>query len=348
MKISQEAFGSIDGQAVDLYTLENDNGMTVKVTNYGGIVTSIVIPDKHGQRSDVTCGFDTLDAYFSDAYKGNSPYFGCIVGRYAGRIKDGSFTLDGQTYTLAKNNDPNHLHGGVVGFDKQIWEARTQQEKDSCAVVLSLTSPDGDEGYPGTLEVTVTYRLTQDNELVICYQAHTDKATPLALTNHTYFNLNSFTDKILDHKAQILSDCYLAVDESGANLADEVAVAGTAADFTEAKRIGDAFADLPYGFEHFYCFTKALGACETVAMFKDATSGRTLEIDTSEPGMLFYTGRYTSDELAREDGTPFGQFKAFCCETAKYANGPNIPNSPNSVLQPGQNYDETTVFRFSW
>lgn len=348
MKINQTAFGQVQGQDVDLFALENDNGMTVKITNYGGIVTSIVIPDSEGQRSDIVCGFDTLEGYFSDAYKANSPYFGCIVGRYAGRIKDGHFPAGGRDYQVATNDGPNHLHGGIVGFDKQVWDASTTQESDACVLTLSLTSRDGDEGYPGTLKVTVEYRLTQDNALRIRYQAQTDKATPLALTNHTYFNLNSFTRKILDHSANITSERYLIPDDTNVPVGQEQAVAGTACDFNAAKLIGAAFAEMPNGFEHFYVFDKAPGNCERVATFTEENSGRSLEVETTEPGMLFYTGLYTSDDLKREDGTSFGQFKAFCCETAKYPNGPNIEGAPNSILEPGQEYDETTVFRLKW
>ena len=348
MTISKAPFGSIDGVDVDIYTLENDNGMTVKITNYGGIVTSIVIPDHYGDRSDIVCGFDTLDGYFSEAYKANSPYFGGIVGRYAGRIKDGIFTVGGQMYQVAQNDGPNHLHGGVIGFDKQIWDAECSEEADSCALTLSLISPDGDEGYPGKVKVTVEYRLTQANELRIRYQAQTDKATPLALTNHTYFNLNSFADKVLDHKAQIVSDRYLVPDETNVPVGQEQAVAGTACNFNADKLIGDAFEELPNGFEHYYVFTKAPRVCEKIAVFSDSSSGRTLEVETTEPGMLFYTGFYTSDSLKREDGTAFGQFKAFCCETAKYPNGPNIAGATDSILETGCVYDETTVFRLKW
>ena len=348
MKISQSPFGQIQGRDVDLFTMENDQGMTVKITNYGGIVTSIVIPDRNGQRSDIVCGFDTLDGYLSDAYKRNSPYFGCIVGGYAGRIKDGTFAVDGKASRVATNDGPNHLHGGIVGFDKQIWDGECLQGPDTCVLKLSLVSPDGDEGYPGTLEVTVEYRLTQTNELRIRYQAQTDKATPLALTNHTYFNLNSFADKILDHAAQITSDRYLLPDDTNVPVGQEQAVKGTACDFNAAKPIGDAFRELPNGFEHYYVFSKAPEACEKVAVFSEPTRGRTLEVETTEPGMLFYTGFYTSDDLQREDGTAFGQFKAFCCETAKYPNGPNIDGAPTSILEPGQAYDETTVFRLKW
>lgn len=348
MKISQKPFGKLLGLDVDLFTLENDNGMAVKITNYGGIVTSIVIPDKKGQRSDIVCGFNTMENYFSEDYEANSPYFGCIVGRYAGRIKDGSFTVEGQTFNLATNDGPNHLHGGVVGFDKQIWNADISHAADACVLTLSLISSDGDAGYPGTLKTTVEYRLTQANELRIRYQAQTDQATPLALTNHTYFNLNSFAGKILDHTARIASNRYLVPDETNVPVGPEQAVAGTACDFNMPKSIGKAFKELPNGFEHYYIFDKPQGCCEKVAEFSEPTSGRTLEVDTTEPGMLFYTGFYTSDALKREDGTAYGQFKAFCCETAKYPNGPNIKGSPSSILEPGQDYDETTVFRFKW
>lgn len=348
MKITQKPFGTFEDRQVVLYTLENDNAMTVKITNYGGIVTSIVVPNKSGARTDIVCGFDTLDGYFSDTYKGNSPYFGCLVGRYAARIKDGKFAVDGKTFNVATNDGPNHLHGGVVGFDKQVWNADPFEGPEECGVRLSLTSPDGDEGYPGTVKVTVEYRLTQANELRIHYQAETDKATPLSLTNHTYFNLNGFTDKILDHTAQILGDRCLVPDETNVPVGEEAPVAGTATDFTSPKPIGSAFNDLPNGFEHYYVFPEKSGELEKVAVFSDPSSGRTLEVQTTEPGMLFYTGYYTSDELHREDGTQFGQFRAFCCETSKYPNGPNIAGAPGSTLKPGSKYDGTTVFRLSW
>jgi aldose 1-epimerase len=348
MKISKALFGQLEGRDVDLYTLENNNGVTVKITNYGGIVTSIVVPDRNGNRTDVACGFDTLDGYFSDAYKANSPYFGCIVGRYAARIKDGSFSVEGQQYQVATNDGPNHLHGGIVSFDKRVWDAESLKEEGSGIVRLTLVSTDGDEGYPGTVQVTVEYRLTEDNELQIRYTANTDRTTPLSLTNHSYFNLNGFQSKILDHTAQISSDRCLVPDETNVPVGDEQQVAGTACDFTSPKRIGDAFEELPNGFEHYYVCDNPGKECVRVASFADDVSGRRLDIETTEPGMLFYTGFYTSDDLAREDGTRFGQFRAFCCETSKYPNGPNIPDAPRSLLESGQRYDETTKFRFVW
>jgi aldose 1-epimerase len=348
MNIKTEKFGQIDEQNIQLYTLENDNGMTVKITNYGGIVTSIVIPDSKGGSGDIACGFDTLDGYFSDEYKNNAPYFGCLVGRYALCIKDAAFSVDGNEYTVAANDGPNHLHGGIRGFDKRVWNAVATQDGDDCVLTMSLVSEDDEEGYPGRVAVGVEYRLTNNNELRMRYMAETDKATPLSLTNHTYFNLNGFTGKILDHTARIASNKTLVADETNVPVGEEQQVEGTPCDFRTPRKIGKAFEEMPDGFEHYFVFSKPVGQCETVAVFSDESTGRTLEVDTSEPGMLFYTGLYTSDDLKREDGTAFGQFKAFCCEAAKYPNGPNIDGAPDSILVPGQTYDVTTVYRLSW
>ncbi|MEM9079981.1 MAG: aldose epimerase family protein [Verrucomicrobiota bacterium] len=348
MSTSKASFGQVEGQDVDLYTLSNGNGVVVKITNYGGTVTSIVVPDKDGGSADVVCGFDTIEGYFSDDYKGNSPYFGCLVGRYAARIKDGKFSSGGGDFQVATNDGPNHLHGGIKGFDKCIWDAEIADEEGASVLKMSLVSPDGDEGYPGTLKVAVEYRLTSDNELRIRYQAETDKATPVSLTNHTYFNLSGFKDKVLDHVFQLSSDKYLEPDETNVPVGQETAVAGTVCDFNTPKRIGDCFEELPLGFEHYYVFSKDAAALEKVAELAEPTSGRKLEVYSSEPGTLFYTGRYTSDALKREDGTPFGQFRALCVETSKYPNGPNIDGAPRSVLEPGGSYDETTVYKFSW
>lgn len=348
MKTTQSPFGTHEGHDISLFTLENDHGMTVKITNYGGIVTSIVIPDAHGNSSDIVCGFDTLAGYFSDEYKANSPYFGCLVGRYAARIKDGKFTIDGKTSQLATNDGANHLHGGIKGFDKCVWTPEIADDSNDCVLKLSLTSPDGDEGFPGTLQVTVEYRLNNANELRIHYHAQSDKTTPLSLTNHTYFNLNGFQDTVLDHVIQLAADRYLEPDATNVPVGEETKVAGTICDFNQPKRIGDAFGELPMGFEHFYAFTQQSGSLEKVAVVSDPTSGRTLEVLTTEPGTLFYTGRYTSDALKRESGAQFGQFRGLCVETSKYPNGPNIPGAPNSTLEAGATYDETTVYRLNW
>lgn len=348
MKTTCELFGRLDGREVELFTMENANGMAVKVATYGGTVTSILAPDRRGDLRDIVCGFNTLDGYLSEAYKRNAPYFGCVVGRYAGRIKDGVFHVQGRAYEVARNDGPNHLHGGLTGFDKRIWSAEPCDETDACVLRLSRVSPDGEEGYPGTVEVTVEYRLTQRNELRIRYLAQADQATPLSLTNHTYFNLNGFSGMILDHEARILSDRYLVPDATNVPVGAERSVAGTACDLRSPKRLGDAFAELPNGFEHYYVFGRPSPAPVIVATFSDESSGRRLEVETTEPGMLFYTGCYTADDLRREDGARFGRFRAFCCETSKYPNGPNIAGSPASVLEPGVLYDEETVFRLAW
>ena len=350
MSITQTPFGSFDGRDVDLFTLSNPAGMVVKITNYGGTVTSIVVPDRQGKAADIVCGFDTLDGYFSEACRGNSPYFGCIVGRYAGRVKDGRFQVppDDHVYSIACNDGSNHIHGGIKGFDKRVWNAAPKQDGDDAVLELSLRSADGEEGYPGNLEVKVEYRLTPTNELRIRYHATTDQATPIALTNHTYFNLNGFTDKILDHVVTLHSDRYLVPDESNVPVGEEALVEGTLCDFRQPRRVGDCFSALPMGFEHFYVFESQGKTPGIVARINEPTSGRTLEVLTTEPGGLFYTARYTSDALQREDGTAFGQFRAFCMETAKYPNGPNIEGAPNCILRPGEVYDETTVYRLSW
>ncbi len=349
MHIEKANFGQVDNTPVYLYTLENDEGMIVKITNYGGTVTNIIVPDKDGNSASVVCGFDTLDGYFGEAYRGNSPYFGCIVGRYAGRIKDGQFNVNGHKYQIAKDDGPNHIHGGVKGFDKCVWEVEGVNETDEAVSLrLSLISPDFDEGFPGLLKVNVDYSLNNDNELRIHYRATTDRTTPIALTNHSYFNLNGFSDTVLGHEVQIFSNRYLEPDDTNVPVGEETSVAGTAADFNSPKRVGDCFDELPMGFEHFYVYDKEVGVLGKVAIVSEPSSGRKLEVYSSEPGGLFYTGRYTSDELQREDGTQFGQFRGFCVETAKYPNGPNIEGAPNCILNPGESYDETTVYKLSW
>ncbi|MDI1335826.1 MAG: galactose mutarotase [Lacunisphaera sp.] len=357
MSITQQPFGQIDDHPVSLFTLANANGMVAKITNYGGIVTSLQVPDRSGKSADIVCGFNTLDGYFSEAYRKNSPYFGCLVGRYVGWIKDGTFEMadrldsaagERRRYQLSRNAGAGHIHGGVKGFDKRVWTAKASEEGGDAVLTLTLRSADGEEGYPGNVDVEVEYRLTSRNELAMRYRARTDRTTPFTMTNHTYFNLNGFADKVLDHEVQILSDRCLAADEGGIPTAQEVPVAGTDCDFRKPRLLGDAFRGMPLGFEHFYLFPPGSRPPVQIATVRHSGTGRKIEVLTTEPGMLFYTGRYTSDELQREDGTRFGQFRALCAETAKYSNGPNIPGAPKCFLHPGEAYDETTIYRFSW
>ncbi|MEH6550595.1 MAG: aldose epimerase family protein [Pseudomonadales bacterium] len=347
MKIERNDFGVVNGQPVDLFVLANDAGMVVKITNYGAIITSVNVPDSTGKLADVVCGFDTLDGYFSEEYRSNAPYFGCIVGRYAGRIEQGQFALGDQEFQLAKNDAANSLHGGTVGFDKKVWAAQEVTDEDSVGLNLTLVSEDGEEGYPGEICIEVQYRLTRDNAILIRYIATTNKATPLSLTNHSYFNLNGFSSPILDHRLAISSNSFLLIDDDNVPRGEQTRVDG-ADDFTNMKPIREAFEVLPQGFEHYYLFDKPRATKQEVAVVEEPQSGRTLRVITTEPGMLFYTGFYTSDTLQRESGASFGQFRAMCFETSKYPNGPNIPGSPDSILHPGERYFEETEFHFGW
>lgn len=343
-------FGKHDGQSIKLVTLKNDMGMQVKITNYGATMTSLMVPDKHGHSAEITAGFNQLSSYFSDEYQQNNPYFGGVIGRYASFTHNGKFNLDGKSYQLSQNAGSDHLHGGTVGFDKHVWTiAKAYQENDAAVLKLTYTSPDGQEGYPGTLNVAVEYKLTNDNELKVRYLATTDKNTPVSLTHHAYFNLNGFKENVLDHVVQINSEAYLTPN-ADTNIPDgkETPVKGTATDFNKSKPLAKAFSKLPNGFEHYYLFNNPQGNLIEVANISEPHSGRKLAISTTEPGALFYTGRYTSNKLVRENGLKYGQFKAFCFETSKYPNGTNIPNSPRTYLKAGDIYDETTVFKFSW
>ncbi len=347
MNISKSIFGELQGQQVDLYSLSNDNGMTVKITNYGGIVTSIVTPDSSGKKDDIVCGFDNLSGYFSDDYTANAPYFGGIVGRYAARIKDGEFSIEDEKYTLAKNNAPNHLHGGIVGFDKKIWHASVIEEQDCVGLALEITSVDGEEGYPGNLSVQVLYRLTNTNVLKVAYYATTDRATPVSLTNHSYFNLSGFKDDIKGHELQIDADQTLQPDETNVPVGPINRVSGFE-DFNQKKNLGESIDQLEFGFEHYYIFNKAYNAKHQVAELSEPSSGRMLKVITTEPGMLFYTGHFTANALSRENGDQYGQYRGVCFETSKFPNGPNISQSPRSILQPENTYKEETQFHFSW
>lgn len=343
MKIQSSLFGNIQDQQVDLYTLENNNGMTVKISTYGATVTSIQTPDKDGTVEEITCGFDTLESYFSEAYKNNSPYFGGTVGRYCSQIKDAKFSLNGEAYELASNCGPNNLHGGAVGFDKKIWEAKTIEN----GVEFSLYSKDLEEGFPGNVEVTVTYTLSDANELKIDYSATPDKDTPLAMTNHTYFNLNGFKSNVECHTAKVNASKKQVWDETGAATGENVSVEGKADDLREPKRIGDVHDAIGDGFEHFYVLDEPNFDLKEFAEVACPKSGRSLTVSTTEVGMLLYTGKYTSDDLKRENGLQYGKYRGFCCEAHRFPNGPNI-DAPKAITKAGEEFTSTTVFKFNW
>lgn len=347
MKTTATNFGEHKGKQVQLYTLENDNGINVKISNYGATITSIVVPQKAGKPQEIVCGFDTFENYFSDVYKANAPYFGGTVGRYCSQIKDSKFNLNGQEYQLAKIVGENNLHGGKEGFDKKIWKVNPVSANES-KIEMALRSNSMEEGFPGNVDVTVTFTLTNDNELRIEYHATTDADTPFTMTNHTYFNLSGFAENVENHMVKIKADKKQVWDNTGAATGDTISVDGKADDLRDEKVIGEVHQAMGDGFEHYYLFEDKGFELGKVAKISEPQSGRSLEISTTEPGMLFYTGKYTSDELKRESGLQYGKYLGFCCETHRYANGPNIPDSPKSILKKGEAYNSTTIFKFKW
>ncbi|WP_111706216.1 aldose epimerase family protein [Lutibacter citreus] len=348
MNINKSDFGALKGEKINIYTLKNNNGVEVKVTNYGATITSLIVPNSKGELENIVCGFDTLEGYFGKDYVENSPYFGSTVGRYCSQIKDAKFTLNGKEYQLAKNAGDNNLHGGKVGFDKRIWNAEIVECEGYSSIKMSLTSKDLEEGFPGNVEVTVLFSLTENNELRIDYSATPDQDTPLAITNHSYFNLDAFSETVENHIAQVNTSKRQAMDETGAGTGEILNVIGKADDLTQGKRIGDVQEAMGDGFENFYVFDNADFKLQEVAKIKSVKSGRSLTVSSTEPCMLLYTGKYTSDAIKRESGQQYGKYKGFCCETHRYQNGPNIANSPKTITKAGEKFKSTTIFKFGW
>lgn len=345
MSISKSEFGIFNNEKIEIFTLKNNNGIEVKITTYGATITSLKVPNSNGEIENIACGFDTLDGYFSEEYTTNSPYFGSTVGRYCSQIKDAKFSLNGKEYQLQANCGDNNLHGGTVGFDKRIWIAE-KVSQDS--LKMFLNSKDLEEGYPGNVTVSVLFTLSNENDLRIDYSATPDKDTPIALTNHTYFNLDAFSSNVENHIAQVHTDKRQVMDDTGAGTGEIANVAGKADDLREGKKIGDVHNAMGDGFEHFYVFDNPNFDLQEVATIKSETSGRKLTVTSSEPCMLLYTGKYTSDEIKRENGEQYGKYKGFCCETHRYQNGPNIENSPGTITKAGETFKSTTIFNFQW
>jgi len=352
--IVKEAFGQLDGQPVDLYCLTNNNGMMVKITTFGGIITELHVPDKDGQMGDVALGFDKLDGYLSPEYTNGCPYFGAIIGRYGNRIANGKFTLDGVEYTLATNNGKNHLHGGIVGFNSVVWEAQPIEKCCGNALELTYTAKDMEEGYPGNLQVTVTYTLTDANELKIDYRAITDKATPCNLTNHSYFNLSAGKQPtIADHELVIFADQFTEVNGGlipTGNLPD---VAGTPMDFTTPYKIGERidadFEQLKHGggYDHNWVLRNSDGSLALAATVYEPESGRFMEVFTTEPGVQFYAGNFLNGVLTGKNETKYLHRGGLCLETQHFPDSPNQPTFPSTILQPEQTYQTQTVYKFS-
>ena len=337
----QQEYGQVDGKTVTQFTIQNANGMVLKLINYGGTVTDLLVPDKNGQTGNVVLGYDSLGGFLQNG----NPYFGCLVGRYANRIANARFTLDGKTYTLAANNNGNSLHGGIKGFDKVIWDAEPLGDS---SVKLTYLSKDGEEGYPGNLQAEVIYTLTADNALKIEYTATTDKATPVNLTNHCYFNLSGGTDTtILDHELMLKADKYTAVNDKLIPTGENPAVSGTPMDFTTAKKVGRDIAQVPGGYDHNWVLSKSGNDLELAATLYHAASGRFMEVYTTEPGVQFYSGNFLDGTLKGRDGRNYVKHAGLCLETQHFPDSPNQPSFPNTILKPGEKYHQVTIYKFS-
>jgi aldose 1-epimerase len=352
--ISKSSFGKTpDGTPVEIYTLRNPHGVEARIMTYGGIVQSLKVPDKHGNFTDVVLGFDNLDGYVNEHYVKNCPYFGALIGRYGNRIAKGKFSLDGVEYTLATNNAPNTLHGGWKGFDKVVWTAQPEQTKDGPAVKLTYFSKDGEEGYPGNLSVTAVYTLTDDNALRVDFTATTDKDTICNLTHHSYWNLAGHGN-ILDHIVYINADKFTPVDSTLIPTGELEPVAGTPFDFRTPTAIGARINDtnneqikFAGGYDDNWVLNKtAPGELSLAARVYDPTSGRTMEVWTTSPGMQFYSGNFLDGSLTGKGGWVYQYRDAFAMEPQDFPDSPNHPNFPSAELKPGETYHNTIIYKF--
>jgi len=346
--VQQKPFGTHDGRPITLYTLTNAKGMEVDAMNYGGIIVSIRVPDRKGQFADVVLGHEKLEGYFP-----NPPYLGAIVGRYANRIANGTFTLDGKTYTLPKNDGPNTLHGGVdKTLNKVVWDG--EPLKGKAGVAFTYLSKDGDDGWPGNLKVKVTYTLTNENELVIDYEATTDKATPINVSQHSYFNLaGEGNGDILNHEIMLNADRFTPVDKNLIPTGELRAVKGTPMDFTTSTKIGARIDDnyeqlvLGHGYDHNWVINRTGDGMALAARVYEPTSGRVLEVSTTQPGIQFYTGNFLDGSVTGKQGHVYKHRYGFCLETQHFPDSPNHPEFPNTILRPGETFRQKTVFKFS-
>ena len=342
--VKTDTFGVLpDGKEVTRYRLTNDNGLSVAIIDYGGIVTEVNVPGRDGEIANIVLGFDSIEGYL-----GPDPYFGALIGRFGNRIAGGKFTLDGKEYTLATNNGPNHLHGGKVGFNDKLWQSEASTSPEGVTARLTYISPDGEEGYPGELTSIVTYTLNNDNELVIHYVATSSAATPVNLTNHAYWNLGGEGEgTVLDHRLTLHGEEYLPVDETLIPTGKLAPVAGTPMDFTEPHTIGERIKKVggdPVGYDHCYVVNGEAGVLRPTAKVVDPESGRVLTMKTTEPGVQFYSGNFLDGAEANGN---YPQYGAFCLEAQTFPNAPNEPSFPDSILRPGEVYRQTTVYQFS-
>lgn len=336
-------WGVVDGREVWQYTLSNKSGMTVKILNYGGTITDIITPDKNGIKGNVALGFDVLEGYLQ---KGN-PFFGCLVGRYANRISNAQFVLDGKTYSLAANDNGNSIHGGIKGFDKKVWDAVLLSSDN--ALRLTYLSPDGEEGFPGNLEVTVVYTLSENNELIINYTAKTDAPTPVNLTNHAYFNLSAGEeDNILNHELMLRAMYYTVNNNKVIPTGDMAPVRGTPYDFNSSKKIGRDIAQTGSGYDNNFVLGNTDAVLKPFSVLYHAASGRMMETATTQPGVQLYTANFLGGNLQHtHNNIKYGKHGGVCLETQHYPDSPNQPAFPSTILRPGENFHQATVYKFS-
>jgi aldose 1-epimerase len=345
MKIQSGTFGKTsDGKEVQLFTLNNDNNVTVKITNYGAIITSIEMTDKGGKIENVVCGFNRLEQYLSDEYLGSYPYFGAIIGRFGNRIAKGHLEIEGQTYEMAINNGPNHLHGGLTGFDKKHWDAETIDKPDEVGIKLTYVSPDGEENYPGNLTVNCVYTLNNKNELGIEYFAETDKTTVVNLTNHSYFNLTGGKENILNHELKLTATKMTEMVEQ-IPTGKIIPVKGTPFDFSEFKTFQRDLNGLPTGYDDNYVLDNESGDLKYTGCLREPKSGRQIEIYTTQPGMQLYTG-YWNPEITIDGKKKFGSYSGVALETQHYPDSVHHDNFPTTLLKPGEKYNQKTVYKF--
>jgi aldose 1-epimerase len=345
--ISKAEFSKLsDGTVIDSYTLHGGHGASATIITYGATLTQLLVPGKNGKLDDVVLGFDKLESYVGDPH----PYFGATIGRYGNRIAKGAFTLDGKEYHLYINNAPNTLHGGKVGFDRRVWKAAPSEDAQGQSVRFTYVSPDGEEGYPGTLTVNVTYTLTNSNELKIKYSAETDKPTVLNLTNHSYFNLKGQGDgDVLQHVLQLNCDNYTPVDSTLIPTGEIKSVADTPLDFRKPVAIGAHIGEIKDigGYDHIFVVNGKMGTLRLAARVEEPSTGRQMEVLTTEPGMQFYSAIHLDPSIVGKGGKPYQKYGALCLETQHYPDSPNHPKFPTTVLRPGEKFTSETIYKFS-
>jgi aldose 1-epimerase len=345
MNVKTQKFGILpDGREVELFSLINDNGLTVKIINYGAIVTAIEMPDKNGTTENIVCGFDNLEDYISEAYLKNYPYFGSIIGRYGNRIAKGHLEIGGKAYSLAVNNGPNHLHGGTTGFDKRLWEARPFQTDGEAGVEMTYHSPHMEENYPGNLQVKCIYSFNNQNEFAIEYFAETDQTTVINLTNHTYFNLTGGKDNILKHELKLSANKMTEMPDQ-IPTGKIVSTIETPFDFSEFKPLNQHLDELPGGYDNNFVLDDEKSGLKYAGTLREKTSGRQVEVYTTQPGLQLYTG-YWIPELTVNGEKKFGSFSGVALETQHFPDSVHHPQFPSTLLQPGNTYHEETVYTF--